>query len=191
MNAKEFKKLDAALTESIKQAVFDRIDAVKKEFESKLKFNIPSIPVKFTKRGNCAGVYYYNRFENGINFNLKLLIENQDEFIKNVVPHEYCHYVNHFIASANPNSLKTLKPHGKEWKSLMRFLGLEPKVSHQYKVPAQKIYKYLCGCPDGVLVGPIINKKISLTKKTQRKKYSCKKCGTILDSSIPSQLLYR
>lgn len=195
MNAKELKKLDPVLIDALKQDVFNKIVLVKKILEEKLKFTIPDIPVFFNQRGNRAGVYFcakLNKADRGLRFNLKFLLENREDFIKNIVPHEYCHYVTHLIVSAHPNPevLKNFKAHGKEWKAMMRSLGLEPKTSHNYKVPPKKFYNYQCLCDDGVLVGPMVYKKISLTKTSQRKKYVCKKCRTILGPEVPSKIIY-
>ena len=50
-------------------------------------------------------------------FNIKLAVQNPDEYYDVVVPHEVAHHIQYLLF---PTSMKKLGGHGKEWKSIMQ-----------------------------------------------------------------------
>ena len=74
----------------------------------KRKFTMPD--VNYELRGIKAGVAYLQK--NEIKFNRTLLLENADEFIRQVVPHELAHLIVYQMFGH-------VKPHGREWQLVM------------------------------------------------------------------------
>ena len=66
-------------------------------------FSVPTI--SYELRGVKAGVAYLQK--NEIKFNRTLLLENSDEFIRQVVPHELAHLIVYQVFGR-------VKPHGRE-----------------------------------------------------------------------------
>lgn len=119
--------------------------------------------VRFDKRGRVGATACYGRPE--LNFNVGLMIDNWDEYMNQVVPHEVAHLVkDHVYGTESKGRLHS--PHGLYWKQIMRSFGCEPDRCHSMdtsKVAQHKtkhVYKCSC-CNTEVVVGPKIHKKIS------------------------------
>ena len=99
-------------------------------------FDIPQIV--YDLKGTCAGQLVWNAF-NGykIRFNSVLLIENEDTFINRTIPHEIAHHINRIV---NGHS-RSVKPHGKEWKSVIMHLGYDASRCHTYDVSNSAVKK--------------------------------------------------
>lgn len=92
----------------------------------RLERNYPEPKVVYQQRGTAAGTAWMENFE--IRLNPVLLMENQQTFIEEVVPHELAHLLvwKHFGRVA---------PHGKEWKWMMEvILGVPARRTHQFEV---------------------------------------------------------
>ena len=114
--------------------------------------NIPHVPVSFNLRGHTAGKAMCRRgivrdFE--IRYNAVLLEENGENFLNRTVPHEVAHLV---VYAQYPSRTK---PHGYEWKRVMRDFGITPKRCHSYDTSNATVrrrgrldreYPYKCGC---------------------------------------------
>lgn len=70
--------------------------------------------------------------KNLIRLNLILLVENEEHFLAQTVPHEVAHLVAHFVYDAKPMNGKKVRPHGKEWQEVMGVLGIPPNAKHKY-----------------------------------------------------------
>jgi SprT protein len=157
---------------------------------------IPVIDVVFNLRGKAAGMYrcYRPRNSNGLNplnvfkshnsmatfnrqirFNPWLFAKYPKDSYDNTIPHEVAHYISDYLYN-----LKNIKPHGKEWKAIMRDFGAEPNVTGNYTlegIPVKKIkrYDYQCAC-----------RQVALTVYRHRKiiqgvqQYCCRDCKQIL-----------
>ena len=106
-------------------------------------FELPSI--SFDLRGCCAGRAYYKY--NRIRLNPILMVENQEDFVVQTVPHE----VAHLLAFTMFGTRTRIKPHGTEWKSVMLALGLKPARCHSYDVANARVrrerrFTYACDC---------------------------------------------
>ncbi len=77
-------------------------------------FELPSI--EWNLRGSFAG--RADGRNNRMRLNPVLLCENTEDFIKQTVPHEVAHLANRTVHGPH------VRPHGPEWKSMMRALGL-------------------------------------------------------------------
>ena len=102
------------------------------------KFSIPTI--SYDLRGVKAGVAYLQK--NEIKFNRTLLLENSDEFIHQVVPHELAHLIVYQVFGR-------VKPHGQEWQAVMtQLFNLPADTCHQFDVESVqgKMFAYQCEC---------------------------------------------
>lgn len=122
------KLLTPELHEKVLAKTKELIAKAEKYFNTKLK--IPEI--RYDIKNWDGGRAYMP--SNVIRYNLILLVENEEHFIANVVPHEVAHIVNRAVNKPAPGK-KRLMPHGKEWKSIMKdVFDVEPSVKHSYDV---------------------------------------------------------
>lgn len=116
-----------------------------------------------------------SRKEPVINFNWVLLKENTDRFIETTVPHEVAHIVVCRLYK------KGCRPHGREWKMVMRLFGItDPKRCHSYDTAnclrrKRTAYIYSCKCGKEFSLGVIRHRKLE-----KGVKYTCKVCRTAL-----------
>ena len=71
-----------------------------------------------------------------------MLLENSDEFIRQVVPHELAHLIVYQVFGQ-------VKPHGQEWQSVMtQLFNLPADTCHQFDVEnvQGKMFAYQCEC---------------------------------------------
>ena len=95
--------------------------------------------ISFDLRGMAAG--QANCRENRIRLNRELLEKYTTDFIEQTVPHEFAHLVAYRKFGGR------IKPHGKEWRSVMIALGSEPRRTHNYRVsPARRCRRFLYQC---------------------------------------------
>ncbi|TDQ57883.1 SprT protein [Mesocricetibacter intestinalis] len=101
-------------------------------------FPIPEI--HYRVRGLKAGVAYLEK--NSLGFNRTLMLENSDEFITQVVPHEVAHLVVYQVFGR-------VKPHGEEWRGVMgELFGLTPHTCHRFNLESVRgqTFAYRCNC---------------------------------------------
>ncbi|WP_299797648.1 SprT family zinc-dependent metalloprotease [uncultured Shewanella sp.] len=133
--------------------------------ERQLNHIFPRPEISFTLRGRSAGTAHLQL--NKLRFNPVLLAENSDIFLSEVIPHEICHLLAYHLYGK-------VKPHGKEWQSLMiNLFAVQPNTTHSLDTRSVdgKRFDYLCGC------GPV---KLSIRRhnKIQRgeTQYRCRRC---------------
>ena len=84
-----------------------------------------------------AGRAFFREFE----IRLSSIVLKTHDQVNDTVLHEYAHLVvfeNHGLRA---------KPHGPEWRSVMKMLGLEPRVTHSYPVERQsREHKFFYKC---------------------------------------------
>lgn len=125
----------------------------------------PMPDISYDVRGVKAGVAYLQ--QNCIKLNRTLLLENPEEFIRQVVPHELAHLIVYQVFGR-------VKPHGKEWQAVMTELfGLPADTCHQFDVQnvRGKTFAYRCDCRQHLL-------SARRHHNVQQKKmlYLCKTC---------------
>lgn len=101
-------------------------------------FPMPSF--NFKVRGMKAGVAYLQ--QNEIRFNRTLLLENSEEFLRQVVPHELAHLLVY-------QQFGRVQPHGKEWQMVMQDLfQLPADTCHQFDTHSVRgqTFAYRCDC---------------------------------------------
>lgn len=130
-------------------------------------FEMPTI--RYDLKGTTAGTAHSGKWE--INLNSILVIENVDAMIDHTVPHEVAHLVAFKMYGRH------IKPHGQEWQDVMRRFAKQPHRCHQYdttnaRVRCKSRFKYNCACTEGVVVGPIIHRRVQQEKST----HYCRVC---------------
>lgn len=132
--------------------------------------------VLYQQRGTAAGTAWLEK--NEIRLNPVLLLENQQSFINEVVPHELAHILvwKHF---------GRVPPHGKEWKWMMEtVLGVTPRRTHQFAVHSVRAstFPYYCSCQQHQLTVRRHNRV--LRGETQ---YRCTRCRQQLKPDLTAQ----
>jgi len=118
--------------------------------------------ISFDLRGSIAGKA---RGFSHIFYNLSLMKENWEDFWENTIPHEAAHSV---VSKLNylgflRDNYGIVKPHGKEWKAVMRKFGCEPERCHNYDVSNcggwSRPFVYKCECNEHKLTN-VMHKRI-------------------------------
>lgn len=125
--------------------------------------------INFNQRGKIAGSARLQF--NELRFNPVLLEDNLDAFLQEVVPHEVCHLLAYTLFGK-------VRPHGKEWQSLMRNLfELNGQTYHQMDVAKVKgkSFNYQCECGT-IELGIRRHNKVIRGEQI----YICKKCRSPL-----------
>ncbi|MBJ3814195.1 SprT family zinc-dependent metalloprotease [Shimwellia pseudoproteus] len=129
----------------------------------------------YQQRGMAAGTAWLER--NEIRLNPVLLLENQQAFIDEVVPHELAHLLVW-------KTYGRVAPHGKEWKWMMEtVLGVPARRTHQFETASvrPKSVPYRCRCQQHMLT--IRRHNRVLRGESQ---YRCVHCGDILLPDNPT-----
>ena len=127
--------------------------------------------LRFDLRGRCAGQAFAQQWM--IRLNGELLRRYREDFVRDTVPHELAHLVAYARHGA------AIRPHGPQWRELMRLLGRPPEVCHQYEVrPARQIrrYDYRCSCRRHQL------SSIRHRRAERGVLYHCRSCGETLQA---------
>lgn len=149
----------------LKMQVQRKLSASLQLAQSHFKREFPMPEVSYDLRGVKAGVAYLQK--NEIKFNRTLLLENSEEFIHQVVPHELAHLIVYQVFGR-------VKPHGNEWQFVMNeVFHLPADTCHQFDVQSVqgKTFEYRCLCQSHFLS---IRRHNSIVKEGVE--YLCKKC---------------
>jgi SprT protein len=170
--------------------------------ESVYQQSIPAIPVLFDLKGKTAGMYRVKTSrsiskprksknilssimldvltsgttsERQIRFNPWLFTKYPEDSWSNTIPHEAAHYIADCLYGIN-----RIRPHGNEWRKVMRDLGAEPIVRANYDlagIPTRQIkrYPYQCTCRTVDLTA-YRHKKI----QSGLQRYRCRDCSAEL-----------
>lgn len=129
---------------------------------------VPRCQIKFDLTGKSAGTANFAKKE--LRFNRKLLIDNEQDFMQDTIPHEVAHIVQRWKYGY------AVASHGNEWKKIMvEVFRIPPKRCHKLDVSKvlrkTREYRYTCNC-----VGK--NWMISLIKhkKWQKNTAICNRC---------------
>ncbi len=133
------------------------------------------IPVHFDLKGRSAGCYQVKGDQKIIRYNPFIFAKYYQDNLSNTVPHEVAHYIaDRLYGRIN------IRPHGREWKHIMRQFGKVPMVTSRYDlsgIPVRKAktHPYHCGCQIHQLTARRHNKIIN-----KQAEYICRRCGTPL-----------
>lgn len=128
----------------------------------------PEPSVAYQQRGTVAASAWLQ--QNQIRLNPVLLLENQQAFLQQVIPHELAHLLvwQHFGNAA---------PHGKEWRWMMEHILRVPALrTHDFVLDSllRPLFHYRCVCRDHQLTLRRHNKVL------RNREYRCIHCGIIL-----------
>lgn len=132
-------------------------------------FDVPEISFKLA--GKAAG--YFKMLPDGsclINYNKQLLELNKADYLQNTVPHEVAHLV------AYRTYGRKIKPHGKEWKSVMALFKADDSRCHDYDLSEvstrqYRRFLYQCSCRSHQLTSIRHNRVMS------GQRYICRQCN--------------
>ena len=146
-----------------------------------------AVDVCFDLRGRAAGMYkvisrplllessLIKQPQRCIRFNPWLFAKYPEDNWQNTIPHEVAHYI-----SDCRFNLAKIKPHGQEWRQIMRDFGAEPTVRGSYEldgIPVRqtKRFEYRCDCRQ-VALSSYRHKQIQSGKQ----QYLCRNCRQVL-----------
>ncbi|CDG86895.1 Protein sprT [Xenorhabdus bovienii str. puntauvense] len=125
---------------ALQQAVMRTLRQKLAQASDYLETTFPEPCVTYRQRGTIAGSARLQGWE--IRLNPVLLIENQQSFIDEVIPHELAHLLTY-------HQFGKVAPHGKEWRFVMEtVLKVSACRTHQFSVDSvrSKIFIYYCRC---------------------------------------------
>ncbi|WP_165446201.1 SprT family zinc-dependent metalloprotease [[Erwinia] mediterraneensis] len=158
-------RLPIALQQAVMRALRENLQRANHHLER----NYPEPTLLYQQRGTAAGTAWLEKWE--IRLNPVLLLENQQAFISEVVPHELAHLLTwkHF---------GRVPPHGKEWKWMMEsVLGVPARRTHQFALASvrSQTFAYRCRCQQHHLTVRRHNRVLR-----GESEYRCVQCGTLL-----------
>lgn len=120
------------ITTEMKAKVQTRIDECMQIIKAKYKVDMPQPTIQFDLKGTSAGTADYRKWV--IQINPVFLKNNFEDMLYETVPHELAHLATHVIyPEAHKRTWNTKRrPHGAEWQSIMRSMGVEPQRTHNY-----------------------------------------------------------
>jgi len=133
------------------------------------------IPVLFDLVGRAAGMYRVARREVVIRYNPYIFARHFDHGLQTTVPHEVAHYITDRLYG-----IAYVRPHGREWQSVMRVLGAEARATSCMDLTGlplrrQRRFAYRCACTTHQLSTVRHNRVTS-----GRARYHCRTCGSEL-----------
>lgn len=145
--------------------------------EMKISYDLDSVRVLGTA----------NWYKKAMRLNRYLLLEFGNLYIDEIVVHEYAHFV--ISARTQKGDFRQPKPHGREFKQVCSYFGIEGKASTDMfsdskhikrksdKLKAnKKVFLYSCGCPNYHELSSIRHNKI----RRRQAKYCCNDCKQTL-----------
>lgn len=148
--------------------ISDRIESLLAHAMIRWGLRMPAPTVDFRLRGGLAGKAHLQRHH--LQFNAALLRANYEHFLHQTVGHEVAHLVAYRLYGART------KPHGAEWKNVMREFGLTTRATHDYDVStvrrSRSPFIYACGCNTDIRVGALRHKRAS-----RGAAYVCRRCA--------------
>jgi len=130
------------------------------------------IPVLFDLRGRAAGMYRVRNGERVIRYNPFIFTRYFEDNLEQTVPHEVAHYIADLVYGFH-----NIRPHGPEWKDIMRFFGADTRATSQYDVeglPGRKFrhFHYRCRCQ----LHSLTSRRHNRVERNQAR-YFCRQCG--------------
>jgi SprT protein len=134
--------------------------------------DLPDVRVEFRLRGRAAGEACARTATT--NYNAELLEKYGDDFIVEIVPHEIAHVVAGRVFPGR------IRPHGREWRTVMEFFGARASVTHGFETkPARRHGQvpYQCRCDSLHYLTTRAHRRI----RRGTVEYSCRRCRTRLE----------
>lgn len=114
------------------------------------------VEIRYNVTGSCGGWARHAPSGCVIRLNADMLVAHGEHFIANTVAHEYAH-----IAAFEKYGYK-IKPHGEEWKRVMRVIGVDPKRCHDYPTPPKRTKQPRVGAVKAPRIGSKLSKCLDL-----------------------------
>jgi SprT protein len=157
-------------TQELKQIIISRFHEVRDIASEFYNFDFSKIncEIHWDLTGVCAGRCCYKDGKYFFRVNLVLAEENLEDYLAQVIPHEYAHFIVISLIKDYHGS------HGSNWQGVMiGCFKLNPDRCHKYDLSSvRESFEWHC---------PICNKKYDLTKKRHndmmfnRKTWGCGK----------------
>ncbi|MCG6900300.1 MAG: SprT-like domain-containing protein [Gammaproteobacteria bacterium] len=131
--------------------------------------------IRFDLSGRIAGMYRLLGQQPEIRYNPYLFGKYFDDNLANTVPHEVAH---HLVAELY--GWRNIRPHGTQWKDVMRRLGAAAAVTCRYDLSGipqrrQRRFNYSCGCTTHALSAVRHNRM-----QRGQGRYLCRQCHQTL-----------
>lgn len=129
------------------------------------------IDVLFNLKGQASGMFCASGEHRLIRYNPYIFAKHFDYSIANTVPHEAAHYVMYCL-----HGPKGIRPHGPEWKDLMRKFGASPCRTNSLDlegIPVRRYrrHPYTCAC-----TGHQISSRRHNRIREGQARYFCRSC---------------
>ena len=104
------------------------------------------VQIRFDLKGAASGMFCCSSSGTVIRYNPHIFAKHYAYSLANTVPHEAAHYIVHCVHGAGK-----VRPHGDEWKELMRLFGVEPRRTSCLDLEGiplrrQRRHAYSCAC---------------------------------------------
>jgi SprT protein len=141
-NACYIEPINVHQRDQVVELTLSYLEAAKQCFNK----NFAPIPIVFDLQGKCACMYQRSAQGRRIRYNPYLMSKYFQHSLDQTVPHEVAHYVTDCMWP-----FRRVRPHGKEWRSVMEAFGVEPKVTGNFDltgIPVKQYQKftYSCSC---------------------------------------------
>ncbi len=103
--------------------------------------------IRFDLRGRAAGQFCLRQGALQLRFNSALFARYFEENLAQTVPHEVAHFLVYALFSQYGK--KRVRPHGPEWQSMMRLLGVTPETRHSFSldgIPVRREQRFAWNC---------------------------------------------
>lgn len=160
------------ISPALQQQVIEQTNHFLKSAEDYYNRFFSEIPVLFDLSGKAAGMYRVKAGQRVIRYNPYVFSKYYDDNFSETIPHEVAHYVTDVLYG-----LRKIRPHGREWKSVMQVFGVDANRTASYDLsglPVRNFQKFVyhCGCQNYELTSRRHNKIIRGTGQ-----YLCRDCG--------------
>ncbi|HEC19439.1 MAG TPA: metallopeptidase (SprT family) [Gammaproteobacteria bacterium] len=154
------------------QQVIRRVGELLQHCAQRLDHDFKPIECRFDLRGRSSGMYVIKNRQRYLRFNPFIFAKYFEDSLATTVPHEVAHYVADILFG-----FRHIRPHGEEWRDIMRLLGAEPRVTGNYDltglpVRQQRRFDYRCACMTHSLT-TVRHNRI----RRGQSEYVCRKCG--------------
>ena len=164
------------ITEKQKKAIEEKVIETVNKINNHYHIDMQTPKIFYDVQGTNGGLAKYASMS--VHFNIKIMLENFDDYLRSTVPHEVCH-IGVWQKYLKEKKQVSPKAHGAEWKLMMFVVGAPARRTHEYDVDEIKKsisqYEYHCLCKQALIVSSIIHNKIK-----KGKIYECVRCHNLL-----------